>query len=74
MVGSSMSDPGRSETVAAFEYSRVAGTLALGSWAFATAQRWRTECGPGWRAALPGAPVRGDQRGQVQLPASDSAR
>jgi len=31
----------------------------------ATAQRWRTECAPGWRAALPGPPVRrwgGDDR------------
>jgi len=26
--------------------------------AFAAAQRRRTECGPGWPAALPGAPVR----------------
>lgn len=33
-----------------------AEVLAISS--SATAQRWRIECAPGWRAALPGAPVR----------------
>src|SRR3546814_8658608 len=30
-------------------------SFAFGFTAFATAQRSRTECAPGWRAALPGA-------------------
>src|SRR6185312_10352629 len=44
------------ETFAHLEVALKAEALTIGS--FATAQRWRTECAPGWRAALPGAPVR----------------
>lgn len=54
------SAPRLKETSAILEGPAPAGFFALGFWAFANTERWRTECAPGWRVLYPGPLSGGD--------------